>query len=87
MGFVGFAEGDGGAAILDGLDNAGKEEDMARREEEYDWFNDPFDDKKNAEELKRAKGSKSVGCIAAAVLVLCVLFIVGAIVALSLSAA
>lgn len=36
---------------------------MARKKEEYDWLNDPFDDKKAAEELERAKPSMAVGCL------------------------
>ncbi len=57
---------------------------MSRQREEYDWFEDPFDDKKNAEELEQARGSKALGCVLAVVLVVCVLLIVGAIVALGI---
>lgn len=39
---------------------------MARKDEEYDWLNDPFDDKKTAKELEEAKQSASkktaLGC-------------------------
>lgn len=39
---------------------------MARRDEEYDWLNDPFDEKKAAAERERAKtstGTKvALGC-------------------------
>lgn len=42
---------------------------MAKRGEEYDWLNDPFDEKKCAEEMKSARmstGSKAavgIGCV------------------------
>lgn len=55
---------------------------MARGKEEYDWLNDPFDEKRSAEELERARGSKGAGCALAAVVAACVLLIVGFIVVL-----
>ncbi len=47
------------------------------RNEQYDWLDDPFDEKKEKEELKRAQaggGMRAAGC--ALVLVACVVFIV-----------
>ncbi len=56
---------------------------MARNNEEYDWLNDPFDDKKAAEELERARASKAPGCALAAAVVASLVFIVGAVIALT----
>lgn len=47
-----------------------------RKNDEYDWFDDPFDDKKTAEELERARGPKMVGCLLG-VVVLAALALVG----------
>lgn len=41
----------GGLRTIPRLDKGGL---MARKHEEYDWLNDPFDEKKSAEELERA---------------------------------
>ena len=46
---------------------------MAR--EEYDWIDDAFDDKKNAEEMERAKGPKLAGVLLLVVVVLAMLLI------------
>lgn len=56
--------------------------DMAKQREEYDWLNDPFDEKKCAEELARARGSKATGCLVAfvAVVALALLAALGVIV-------
>lgn len=48
---------------------------MARREE-YDWLEDPFDEKKCAEEMERARSGKGAGCGFLAVLVAVVVFVV-----------
>lgn len=50
---------------------------MARKQEEYDWLNDPFDEKKNAEELERARGSKGAGCALVVVAAACIILIIG----------
>ena len=50
---------------------------MSRKKEEYDWLNDPFDERKSAEELERARGSKGAGCALAVVVAACALLIVG----------
>ncbi|WP_165246863.1 hypothetical protein [Adlercreutzia sp. ZJ141] len=49
---------------------------MTRKREEYDWLNDPFDEKKCAEELQRARGSKATGCLVAFVAVVAVALLV-----------
>lgn len=52
------------------------------RNEEYDWLNDPFDEKKAAAERERAhmgggsKAAVAVGCLAVAVLIVA-MFAVG----------
>ncbi len=46
------------------------------RNEHYDWLDDPFDEKKEREELKRAQaggGIRAAGCALA--LVACIVFI------------
>lgn len=54
---------------------------FGRKEEEYDWLNDPFDEKKSARERERAEmsgGSKAVlgcGCLLV-VIVFVVMFVV-----------
>ncbi len=54
---------------------------MAKKREEYDWLNDPFDEKKAAQEAEQARmstGSKvalGCGCVAivvAIIILLCV---------------
>ena len=58
---------------------------MAKEQEDYDWINDPFDEKKAAAERERmnAKGSFPVaGCLIAGVVALILivaLFIMGAL--------
>lgn len=50
------------------------------KNEHYDWLDDPFDEKKEREELKRAQaggGMRATGCALA--LVACVVFIVAVI--------
>lgn len=44
---------------------------MVRQREEYDWLEDPFDERKCAEELKRARsrGMRGAGCALVAVVV------------------
>ncbi|WP_165044199.1 hypothetical protein [Adlercreutzia sp. ZJ138] len=49
---------------------------MTRKREEYDWLNDPFDEKKCAEELQRARRSKATGCLVAFVAVVAVALLV-----------
>ncbi len=57
---------------------------MAKKREEYDWLNDPFDEKKAAKEAEQARmstGSKAAlgcGCVAV-VLAFAVLFAFAAI--------
>lgn len=36
---------------------------------DYDWIDDPFNEEKQAEELKRANDSKRVGCLIVAIVV------------------
>lgn len=48
---------------------------MRRPKEEYDWLNDPFDDKKAAEELERARGPKMAGCLFVVVAMAAIVFI------------
>ncbi|MDO4291183.1 MAG: hypothetical protein Q4C41_08160 [Eggerthellaceae bacterium] len=55
---------------------------MRPKREEYDWINDPFDEKKCAEELERARGGKAAGCGLAVVVVAALALIVGAVVAI-----
>ena len=43
--------------------------------EEYDWIDDAFDDKKNAEEMERARGPKLAGVLLVVVLILAVLLV------------
>lgn len=43
--------------------------------EEYDWIDDAFDDKKNAEEMERARGPKLAGVLLVVVLIFAVLLI------------
>ncbi len=64
---------------------------MARRNDDYDWLDDPFDEKKAAEERERAavsgraKAALGCGCLAALGLaVLAVAAIVAALGSLSL---
>ena len=52
---------------------------MSRKREEYDWLNDPFDEKKCAEELERARGGKAAGCGLAVVVAAALALIVGAV--------
>ena len=55
---------------------------MARNKEEYDWLEDPFDEKKQAEErelMQTSGGTKrAFGCLIAIVLlvILCLVFAV-----------
>ncbi len=52
------------------------------KNEQYDWLDDPFDEKKEREELKRSQaggGVRAAGCALA--LVACVVFIVAVLVA------
>ncbi len=55
---------------------------MGRKREEYDWLNDPFDEKKAAEELEQAQMS---GCsrlgVLLAVLAVALLLVLVAVVA------
>ncbi len=37
------------------------------RKQEYDWLNDPFDEAKQAADLERARRSRGLGCVLAAV--------------------
>ena len=55
---------------------------MARKDEEYDWLNDPFDDKKNAE-VQTGMSSRSKLALIVAVVVVIVMVIV--LVALAMS--
>lgn len=55
---------------------------MRPMREEYDWLNDPFDEKKCAEELERARGGKAAGCGLAVVVAAALALIVGAVVVL-----
>lgn len=48
--------------------------------EEYDWLNDPFDEKKCAEEMERARGSKAAGCGLVAIVVAALALIAFAVV-------
>ena len=43
--------------------------------EEYDWIDDAFDDKKNAEEMERARGPKLAGVLLVVVLIFAVLLV------------
>lgn len=64
----------GGLRTIPRLDKGGL---MARKHEEYDWLNDPFDEKKSSEELERARGSKGAGCALAVVVAACIILVVG----------
>ena len=64
----------GGFRTISRLDKGGL---MARKQEEYDWLNDPFDEKKSAEELERARGSKGAGCALVVVVAACIILIIG----------
>lgn len=51
------------------------------KHEQYDWLDDPFDEKKEREELARAQaggGMRTAGCVLA--LVACVVFIAAVLV-------
>lgn len=49
---------------------------MAGRDKtEYDWLEDPFDDKKNEEDFKRARRRSNIGCLVAVVAVLLIGFV------------
>ncbi len=54
---------------------------MAKKREEYDWLNDPFDEKKAAQEAQQARmstGSKAAlgcGCIAIVIAVAALLVV------------
>ena len=52
---------------------------MTDKREEYDWLNDPFDEKKCAEEYERARSGKHTGCAFAAVAVIVVVMAVVAV--------
>lgn len=58
---------------------------MSKKDETYDWLNDPFDEKKAAAEREQARmgsGAKlGVGCVA----VIAVLFVIGCIGVFSLA--
>ncbi len=64
---------------------------MAAKHEEYDWLNDPFDEKKAAQEAEQARmstGTKAAlgcGCVAV-VLVIVALFGIAAVQVISLAA-
>lgn len=45
---------------------------------EYDWLDDPFDEEKAAADLDAMRSAKRRGCIAAVILVIVALIILGA---------
>lgn len=47
---------------------------MSRRNEEYDWLNDPFDEKKVAEEMEHARSKKGALVALVVVVILCIVF-------------
>lgn len=55
---------------------------MSSKREDYDWLNDPFDEKKCAEEYERARSGRHTGCAFAAVAVIVVVIVVTAVLAL-----
>ncbi|CVH79388.1 hypothetical protein [Rubneribacter badeniensis] len=59
---------------------------MARRNDDYDWLDDPFDEKKAAEERERAavsgRAKAALGCGCLAALGLAVLAVVATVAAL-----
>ena len=59
---------------------------MSRKREEYDWIDDPFDEKKCAEELERARGGKAAGCGLVVVVVAALALVVGAVAVLGVMA-
>ena len=54
---------------------------MGRKREEYDWLNDPFDEKKAAEELEQAQmsGCSRLGVLLAVLAVALLLVLVGVV--------
>ena len=56
---------------------------FGRKEEEYDWLNDPFDEKKSAREQERARmscGSKvalGCGCLLVVAVIVVMLLVAG----------
>lgn len=53
------------------------------RSDDYDWLNDPFDEKKCAEEIEQARGGKVAGCGLVAALVAAVAFVAFAVVSIA----
>lgn len=52
------------------------------RQEEFDWIDDAFDEKRTAHDMEMAKGSNAIGCAFIVVLVGVVIFIIFACVGL-----
>ncbi len=59
---------------------ARNEKASQKKEQEYDWLEDPFNEEKAAQELERAQSAQRRGCIVAVIVVLAaliVLFVIG----------